>query len=90
MRYWAGISKRIGKRTWLNWTGKGFSVTESLGHGARINYNPKYGTTFRYSKRLGKGHAAGGAGALRSRYWRAVRVPRPTTIAIRCATGSSS
>jgi hypothetical protein len=60
MRSWYGISKRIGKRTWLNFTKSGPSITESLGHGSRLNWSPKYGLSYRYSRRL----CRGGSGCL--------------------------
>jgi hypothetical protein len=52
MRYWGGFSQRVGKRWWLNWSRSGLSLTRSLGGGARVNWSPRNGVQFRFSKRL--------------------------------------
>jgi hypothetical protein len=54
MGFWYGFSKKIGKGLWLNMSRSGPSITRSLGHGARINYSPKRGWSFRFSKWFGK------------------------------------
>ena len=51
---WYGWSYKIAKGVWLNISRSGPSITRSLGHGARINYSPKRGLSFRFSKKFPK------------------------------------
>lgn len=54
MRFWFGFSKKIAPKTWLNFSRSGPSVTYGLGGGARVNWSPRRGLSFRFGRRLGK------------------------------------
>jgi hypothetical protein len=55
MGFWFGFSKKVAPKTWLNWSRSGPSITRRLGYGMRVNFNPRYGTSVRFSRRLGQG-----------------------------------
>jgi hypothetical protein len=54
MSFWPfGVSKRIGRKTWLNLSAHGNpSITRSLGGGLSINWSPRYGISLRFRRRL--------------------------------------